>query len=377
MGSEQQDKKREPFNWAAHSTTVFDPDQPGDAVDDPGPPDFEPPKPTPGPPSMLEDDDTSIETGIPTAPKSEAAPPTHGLRFATHEEAEAGYANLFQRYQEATKSLKTVKDGLSQKASDDYDRALKDARLDQFRGYVKDRSLEHQTAIEALDPNADDYNFAVADLEASFYADVERFKQSPPDLDPTNAPAKPSPDSHGVEIPADLPADPATQVEQYVLSEFGRRGISKDDAFVAHLSQGLPQVGTQLDDGRVVTIPVQVELLVDRLSDETLKRYCAQSHDPNLPELGADDPVLQHFVSKAATVDAAGQPIPFYARLQGAVRKAREYQLSERQRILSLSDMPLPHSSGPGAEKGRSGEKKGPSSLASVLDRVYEDGRIK
>lgn len=397
MPLENEASERKAFDYAAAAGTIYDPDAPAPpppgeepAVGDPSaatagdppaatpePPAFQPPEPDPAPPAFDDEGVPPREAAgemPPTDPAAGGKPPApKSLRFASHEEAERGYANLFAERQRLAQELKQIQDGQLEQEKAAYERQVAEVRREQMAEFVRERARQHQQAMAELDPNDQGYDDAVADLEAKYQLDIDGFRSNPPELPADKLP--PPPQEPAPLAPLD-PNDPLADPQRFVFSELGRRGLDPGDSFVRHMATQLPPVGEKLPDGRTVTLPLQMELLVDRLATETLNRYCQQSAAPDLPGLEINHPVLQHYVRQVPAADEQGNPVPFYRRMQQAVRATRRWQAEERRKLLAQQDMPLPSSFGPAPARG--GQRPtGPTSMGSVLDRVREQSRIR
>jgi hypothetical protein len=392
MPENEASTERKAFDYAAAAGTIYDPDAPAPAAPGtegepspeegtrlsalPAPPAFEPPAPDPAPPDFEAPGEAQEATGA-TEPPAEPAPqqPTKpkALRFASHEEAERGYANLFAERQRLAEELRQIREGQVQQQKAEYERQVAELRREQLAEFVRERSKQHQQAMAELDPNDGGYDDAVADLEAKYQLDIDSFRSNPPELPADKLP--PPPREQTGAAPTD-PGDPLADPARYVHGELFRHGIDGKDPFVQHLAQQLPQLGEKLPDGRTVTLPVQMELLVDRLTTETLNHYAKQSAVADLPGLEINHPVLQHYVRQVPATDEQGNPVPFYRRMQQAMRETRRWQAEERRKLLAQQDMPLPASFGP-APARRTENQTRPTSLGSVLDRVAEQSRIR
>ena len=99
------------------------------------------------------------------------------LRFKTHEDAETGYKEIQREKTRLEAELKSqgeemtsLKDAEAKKAQDM--KFEKDARA-----FAKDCNLEALKKIDALDPDAADYQDQVAEIQADTYRDISRYER--------------------------------------------------------------------------------------------------------------------------------------------------------------------------------------------------------
>jgi hypothetical protein len=388
---ENQSNERKAFDYAGAAARVYDPaaaasDLPPDpdtaqfpqatvtTVDaGPEPPAFQPPAaPEPPPLDVREEDPAGVAD--PAPPDQGPAAKPKAMRFASHDEAERGYANLFAERQRLAEELKSIQTATVASRQQEYDARVAEVRREQMADYVRQRAKQHNAAMAELDPNDQGYDDAVADLESRYQLDLDQFRANPPEISADKLPEPPQKPAD----PPDAAADPLADPARFVAGELGRHGLAMNDPFVGHLANQLPAIGTRLQDGRTVTLPLQVDMLVERMASETLSRYCTQSAAPDLPGLEISHPVLQHFVRQAPAVDPEGRAMPFYQRMQHAVRETRRWQADERRKLLAQNDAPLPSSFGP-VQSGAGGGagQATPTPMGSVLDRVRDQSRIR
>lgn len=209
-----------------------------------------------------EESETHQEATVPVSKKEEGAdtpPETDKPRFASHEEAEKGYRNVFSAKTKLEQELKSVKSKLEilEKEKEETDRQSKDIQDDQtFMDYATERREKALTEIDDLDPENPDYRKQAAHIWAQVDADIRRkdielqsartvAKQKSPAESHTRTPVNEHPDGK---------YDPE-QGREHIRNVISEAGLAKNDpmfwAFASH-APSVDENGTALDlDGQI------------------------------------------------------------------------------------------------------------------------------
>ena len=346
--------------------------------DPPGTPSSEePPAPKPGDPGAAE------PTPPPAAGSEES--PAEGdqgpFRFKTMEEFDQGYRHIQAHASRVEQENKALRDRIKNRQAEEDEAQERTARAEQFRTYATERRAKLMRDLGTLDPDAENHADELGRLYAEADADIWEFQQNPPALaKPAGGETPPDtgdtpPEKSGREaLPPETPTLEDQEAEREaasktLVSAADAAGIPLDDPTFQGFSKRAPAVD---QDGQRIEFKDQVEWAINQTRDTWLKFLADEV------KLDPTDPALQHYVSKAPTVDAEGKPLPLADRLRAAIKNTQTYHATQRSQAVQETGAPL----SPGARFGvpPGGGPSGPTARTATpapmtLNQVLEQDR--